>query len=54
MEKYYHLFEIKNTYKEFSIEIPEGQLDPIANCFVMLLITDLHQSCSVRGSNVNI
>jgi len=48
MEKYHHLFKLKNTYKEYSTEIPKGQLDRLANCFVMFLITDLRQSRSVR------
>jgi len=40
-------------YKEFSTDIPKGQLALLANCFVMLLITDLRQSRFARRSNVN-
>jgi len=53
MEKYHRLFEKKITNKELSTEIPKGQLDRLANCFVMLLITDLRQSRSTRRSNVS-
>jgi len=41
----YHRLLLKNTYKEFSVEIPKRQLDRLTNCFVMFQITYLRYKC---------
>jgi len=46
-------FKIQITYKEFPTEIQTGKQDRLSNYFVMLLIADLGQSCSVIRSGVS-